>query len=644
MSEPGYYIRERNRVAGPYDLDQLREMRRRNRLARFHMVSTDGKTWVEADTLEELFAPEHGPVADPPPRVQDPAPRPSPPHSPGSLWYYALGSTVHGPVTTRFLQNLIDQGSAAPDLPVRTQRGVHWSRCDEVGIFRFPAHSSAHAKVVSFEKGRRLRLLTAHPWVVGSIVAVPVAAVAVTSLIMLLVPAHRSANDRGRDLRGGTAAGAEPASVAIKRPDPAAGAPTPTEKKPLAAKPPATLPTPPPQRPPARPPAAEVRSANVELPSASVNLSQHDSAIRALKVALPRGSGYRLRLHGLDDPEIQKYRLSTRQPLPARTDSLAVIHPPLDEAGRRAKTADSTELARFWIEDGRLLFRWATKVTRDMIEPVRALRDCVLEVETDASRLKLTLREPIKDLEFMSVSRSRGGRTVEWKNDSPTRKLRFISCKVKIDGKWTEAKPNADRDECHLTIDSQATASKAGPSSESPFELTVTCDSAKSALLAGFNSTPIKLNQELKRRINARRRISERIGNLRQQLAATEQTIREYIAGVNVELGRQGQGNVTLSDFAERLLAQIHDLDHPPTQLRFNRSGNQYLDGLFDQVINLLKEHTSLQEQYKHDDGHVPELSKALDRLTRLGSAPIQVHLGMFVEGELVEIAAIGRE
>jgi hypothetical protein len=650
MNGQSYYVQERGRISGPFDLDQLREMRRRNRLARFHMVSPDGKTWVEAETLQELFLPEPGLVADaPPPQLPGPPqkPGPSPPAagSPGALWYYAVGNTVHGPVTTRFLQNLIDQGSAGPDLQVRPQRAAQWARCDEVGAFRFPAHNLAQSSVVPAEVVSRSRLLTAHPWVASSIVAVPVAAILVSGSIAVLAPWHRVSDRRGAGLQEGTVvAGLQgqplPAPGPARPPSPPAGPPSPTEKKPTPVKPPPPTPVPPPKR----PQVAEVRSGNVELPPASANLSQHDSASRALEVALPPGSGYRLRLRGLSDPETQKYRLSTRPLQPGRTDTLAVIQPPPAVTDKRARPVEAQELARFWIEDGRLLFRWAPKLTRDMIEPARALRDCVLEVEAVSSRLKLALREMIKDSDSLSVSKDKAGRVVTWKRYPPIRSLRITSCKVRFKGESREARLNADRDECRLKLEPEAKGNQRGSSSESSFDLTVIWNPAKSALTAKLNPTLNALSRDRKQLRNQLRDSKDRMQGLEQQVAATVQAIKEYTAGANVQIKRQGQQPETLTDFADRLLAQMQNSNRPAAELHFDKCGDAYLDGLFQQIVNAQKQHEVLKIRYTQEEDRLRSLGKMIDEFTELADAPIVLRLGMLVESELMEIAAFGRE
>src|SRR5262249_43305819 len=119
MDDKRYYIQERGRITGPYDLAQLKEMRRRMKLARFHKISTDRKTWVGAETLVELFRSEPAPSP-----VPDPSPNQAPP--PGNRWYYAQGTQVYGPVETRDLQELIDRRAIGPETLIQLEDGAEW--------------------------------------------------------------------------------------------------------------------------------------------------------------------------------------------------------------------------------------------------------------------------------------------------------------------------------------------------------------------------------------------------------------------------------------------------------------------------------------------------------------------------------------
>ena len=75
MSDQYYYLRKRGIIAGPFDLDQFKEMRLRRQFARFDQVSIDGQNWLSAKTLTEVFRSDHEPDA---PLARPPTPLPGP--------------------------------------------------------------------------------------------------------------------------------------------------------------------------------------------------------------------------------------------------------------------------------------------------------------------------------------------------------------------------------------------------------------------------------------------------------------------------------------------------------------------------------------------------------------------------------------
>src|SRR4051812_37217479 len=97
-------------------------MRRANRLARFHMVSTDGRKWVNAETLASVFGSDASDGTA---------------GYPGASWFYAVGRRAVGPVTAEDLQALIDRGDLRSDSLVRRDNEAQWSVCHQVGEFRF---------------------------------------------------------------------------------------------------------------------------------------------------------------------------------------------------------------------------------------------------------------------------------------------------------------------------------------------------------------------------------------------------------------------------------------------------------------------------------------------------------------------------
>jgi hypothetical protein len=52
-----YYIRDRNRVSGPFDVETLARFAKGQRLARHHQLSVDRLTWARAiDLLPDVFS------------------------------------------------------------------------------------------------------------------------------------------------------------------------------------------------------------------------------------------------------------------------------------------------------------------------------------------------------------------------------------------------------------------------------------------------------------------------------------------------------------------------------------------------------------------------------------------------------------
>src|SRR5437870_4465117 len=58
MPADTWYLMERGKVKGPYSLAELRSMRGKGQLNRFHQISSDRKEWVPVAALPEL-SPAH---------------------------------------------------------------------------------------------------------------------------------------------------------------------------------------------------------------------------------------------------------------------------------------------------------------------------------------------------------------------------------------------------------------------------------------------------------------------------------------------------------------------------------------------------------------------------------------------------------
>jgi len=113
-----YYIRVRGRVLGPFDVDQLRNLRARGQFGRANEVSTDLQTWQSAATVEHLFggsatsrtrstpdeaAGAKSNTSSPPSRSMTP------------VWYYAVGDEQCGPVTLLELRSMVASSQLTSD-------------------------------------------------------------------------------------------------------------------------------------------------------------------------------------------------------------------------------------------------------------------------------------------------------------------------------------------------------------------------------------------------------------------------------------------------------------------------------------------------------------------------------------------------
>jgi S1-C subfamily serine protease len=108
MSVDTWYVRKLGRVTGPFNMSQLESLSRRGQLAQFHEVSQDGRTWVSAKALPELFA-GSGDDGVSSPHVP---PQPTEPIAPiaAGEWYYSEGQSPLGPLEARQIAVLVQSG------------------------------------------------------------------------------------------------------------------------------------------------------------------------------------------------------------------------------------------------------------------------------------------------------------------------------------------------------------------------------------------------------------------------------------------------------------------------------------------------------------------------------------------------------
>jgi len=136
-----YFMRNRGRVLGPFDVEKLRGLVRRGQLSRMHEVSLDGVSWVRASDFPELFENQMDPsVRSPVPGTTTPSPTTTEPPletasdsvSTQKPWYYSVAGAQKGPVEFEKLQLLIGNGQLGPDELVWSDGMASWTPASQV--------------------------------------------------------------------------------------------------------------------------------------------------------------------------------------------------------------------------------------------------------------------------------------------------------------------------------------------------------------------------------------------------------------------------------------------------------------------------------------------------------------------------------
>ena len=159
-----YYTRFRGTVLGPFSVEKLKALRARGQFSRIHEVSTDGKSWSPASSIDDLFAsstskfisrsgPQTAVVAaagaaasganSPTMQTQAAAPKSEdsgsgggPARAPGPadavLWYYRIDDQQFGPTATAELQKLIGEGRLGRTDIVWRDGLLDWLAVEEV--------------------------------------------------------------------------------------------------------------------------------------------------------------------------------------------------------------------------------------------------------------------------------------------------------------------------------------------------------------------------------------------------------------------------------------------------------------------------------------------------------------------------------
>src|SRR5262249_2889195 len=149
-------------------------------------------------------------------------------------------------------------------------------------------------------------------------------------------------------------------------------------------------------------------------------------------------------LRGLNDPELRDSYLVVRLSEPPRSDLLTVVRDPVRGAKSTLGSVVPHDLARFWIEGGRLMFQWTSPLPASLVAPSSALRDCVLEVHGDQSTLKIALRQLLVDTRGLKAGE--GARSLAWTRDvdRPNRRVQMRGCEIRMHGKWRDLPPDPD--------------------------------------------------------------------------------------------------------------------------------------------------------------------------------------------------------
>jgi hypothetical protein len=231
----------------------------------------------------------------------------------------------------------------------------------------------------------------------------------------------------------------------LVKPGPAPAAPATRVPEPVAAGR-----TPEPAAAPLQPP---VRFAQIALPVASTRPSLHDAGVRPFDVDLPTAGRQSLRLRGLDDADLRDSGLAIGPAPPGLAAALSVIRDPARLPNSVRDRDGRLELARFWVEGGRIKFQWTATLSASLAATSRALRDCILEVADDrGAKLSLTLREVLVDARALTVAERM--RRIVWPRDldQPRRRLVLRSGQVRVGGQWQEIPAGRQEDRRDLVI------------------------------------------------------------------------------------------------------------------------------------------------------------------------------------------------
>jgi GYF domain 2/Domain of unknown function (DUF4190) len=189
-----WYLRTRGRVLGPFTWAQLESLRDRGQLARFHEISEDRQTWMNAGGVAQLFPHPDGiaglaaanagtasPLAYAVVGESNQPSTVSVAHD-DAEWFIARGGTHHGPLAARDVQRMVTSGEIVPATLVWKKGMASWAPAEQIRELQFHAGSSGRADLHSDIPGQ--------PGIAATILAVEprrTSGLAIASLVLGLV-------------------------------------------------------------------------------------------------------------------------------------------------------------------------------------------------------------------------------------------------------------------------------------------------------------------------------------------------------------------------------------------------------------------------------------------------------------------------